>query len=137
MEQKQNIVTSDSILSLKSHKIEKYKELLEKVILITKKSTNRMERHAGYDFSTLLKAAINETNNSVYAFLNDALEHLLCYFAKYLSNFISGEEDWENLCHSTYDLLNDLTQGIVSSLLHSKMVPGFRKICLASYCRIL
>ena len=134
MEQlQQQIATHDneiSILSTDPDKIEKYKALLQKVIPIIKNSTNKMERRAGYDFNILLKAAINETNNTVFMYLNDAVEHLLRYFAKNLDDFLSGKEDWENLCHSTYDLLNDLSIGIMHTLLHNHMLPGFRKICL-------
>ena len=129
MEQQQQ-ESNISILSTDPDKIEKYKDLLQRVIPIIKNSTNEIEKRAGYDCNILLKAAINETNNSVFMFLNDAIEHLLRYFAKDLNNFLSGKEDWENLYHSTYDLLNDLSKGIMHSLLHNHMLPGFRKICL-------
>ena len=131
MEQQQLLQESNiSILSTDPDKIEKYKALLQKVIPIIKNSTNQMEKRAGYDFNILLKAAINETNNTVFMYLNDAIEHLLRYFAKNLDDFLSGKEDWENLYHSTYDLLNDLSKGIMHTLLHNHMLPGFRKICL-------
>ena len=120
----------NSILSTDPDKIEKYKALLEKVIPIIKNSTNEIEKRAGYDFNILLKAAINETNNSVWMYLNDAIENLLRYFAKNLDDFLSGKEDWENIYHSTYDLLNDLAIKIMQSLLYKDHLQGFRKICL-------
>ena len=119
-----------SILSTDPDKIEKYKDLLQRVIPIIKNSTNEIEKRAGYDFNILLKAAINESNNSVFMYLNDAIEHLLRYFAKDLDDFLSGKEDWENLYHSTYDLLNDLAIKIIQSLLYKDHLQGFRKICL-------
>jgi hypothetical protein len=122
--------TNVSILSSDPDKIKKYKELLDKVIPIIKNSTNEMEKRAGYDFNILLKAAINETNNAVFMYLNDAIEHLLRYFAKNLDDFLSGKEDWENLYHSTYDLLNDLAIKIMQSLLYKDHLQEFRKICL-------
>ena len=127
MEQQESNI---SILSTDPDKIEKYKVLLQKVIPIIKNSTNEMEKRAGYDFNILLKAAINETNNTVFMYLNDAIEHLLRYFAKNLDDFLSGKEDWENLCQSTYDLLNDLAIKIMQSLLYKDHLQGFRKICL-------
>lgn len=127
MEQQESNI---SILSTDPDKIEKYKALLQKVIPIIKNSTNEIEKRAGYDFNTLLKAAINETNNTVFIYLNDAIEHLLRYFAKNLDDFLSRKEDWENLCHSTYDLLNDLAIKIMQSLLYKDHLQGFRKICL-------
>lgn len=134
MEQLQEqIATHDneiSILSSDPDKIEKYKALLQKVIPIIKNSTNKMERRAGYDFNILLKAAINETNNTVFMYLNDAIEHLIRYFSKNLDNFISGKENWENQCHPTYDLLNDFAKSIIHSIFNRDILPGFRKICL-------
>ena len=130
MEQQQLQESNISILSTDPDKIEKYKALLQKVILIIKNSTNEMEKRAGYDFNMLLNAAINETNNTAWLYLNDAVEHLLRYFAKNLDDFLSGKEDWENLYHYTYDLLNDLAIKIVQSLLYKDHLQGFRKICL-------
>jgi hypothetical protein len=127
MEQQESNI---SILSTDPDKIEKYKALLQKVIPIIKNSTNEMEKRAGYDFSTLLKAAINETNNAVFMYLNKAVEHLLRYFAKNLDDFLSGKEDWENLCHYNYDLLNDLAIKIMQSLLYKDHLQRFQKICL-------
>lgn len=122
---------TNSILSTDPDKIKKYKELLDKVIPIIKNSTNKMEKRAGYDFNILLKAAINETNNRGWVYLNDAIEHILRYFAKNLDDLLSGKEDWENLYHSTYDLLNDLAIKIMQSLLYKDdYLQGFRKICL-------
>ena len=89
-------------------KIEKYKALLQKVIPIIKNSTNQMEKRAGYDFNILLKAAINETNNAVFMYLNDAIEHLLRYFAKNLDDFLSGKEDWENLSKEIIKIYSDI-----------------------------
>jgi len=119
-----------SILSTDPDKIEKYKVLLQKVIPIIKNSTNQMEKRAGYDFNILLKAAINETNNTVFMYLNDAIEHLLRYFAKNLDDFLSGKEDWESQCHPSFCLLNDLTKKIMQSIIHNYMLPEFRKFCL-------
>ena len=68
--------------------------------------------------------------NTVWMYLNDAIENLLRYFAKNLDDFLSGKEDWENLYHSTYDLLNDLAIKIMQSLLYKDHLQGFRKICL-------
>jgi hypothetical protein len=119
-----------SILSTDPDKIEKYKALLQKVIPIIKNSTNQIEKRAGYDFNILLKAAINETNNSVFMYLNDAIEHLLRYFAKDLNNFLSGKEDWESQCHPSFCLLNDFAKKIMQSIIHNHMLPEFRKFCL-------
>jgi len=130
IQEQQSPVTNISILSSDPDKIEKYKALLQKVIPIIQNSTNKMERRAGYDFNILLKAAINETNNTVWMYLNDAIEHVLRYFAKNLDDFLSGKEDWENYCISTYGLLNDLAIKIMQSLLYKDHLQGFRKICL-------
>lgn len=119
-----------SILSTDPDKIEKYKALLQKVIPIIKNSTNQMEKRAGYDFNMLFKAAINETNNTVWMYLNDSIEHVLRYFAKDLDNFISGKEDWAIFCHPTYELLHDLAIKITRSLLYKDHLLGFRKFCL-------
>ena len=89
MEQPQLLQESESnisILSTDPDKIEKYKALLQRVIPIIKNSTSQMEKRAGYDFNILFKAAINETNNTVWLYLNDAIEHVLRYFAKDLNN---------------------------------------------------
>jgi len=129
-QQSQQSENNVSILSTDPDKIKKYKELLDKVIPIIKNSTNEMEKRAGYDFNMLLNAAINETNNTAWLYLNDAVEHLLRYFAKNLDDFLSGKEDWENLYHSTYDLLNDLAIKIMQSLLYKDHLQEFRKICL-------
>jgi|LakMenE01Jun11ns_1017448.scaffolds.fasta_scaffold9878291_3 hypothetical protein len=130
IQEQQSPETNISILSSDPDKIEKYKALLQKVIPIIQNSTNKMERRAGYDFNILLKAAINETNNTVWMYLNDAIEHVLRYFAKNLDDFLNGKEDWENYCISTYGLLNDLAIKIMQSLLYKDHLQGFRKICL-------
>ena len=134
MEQlQQQIATHDneiSILSTDPDKIEKYKALLQKVIPVIKNSTNKMEKRAGYDLNILLKAAINETNNTVFMYLNDSIEHLLRYFSKNLDEFINGKIDWENSYYTCYDLLNDYSKGIMQSLLHNDVLPEFRKLCL-------
>jgi hypothetical protein len=130
IQEQQSPETNISILSSDPDKIEKYKALLQKVIPIIQNSTNKMERRAGYDFNILLKAAINETNNTVWMYLNDAIEHVLRYFAKNLDDFLSGKENWENYCDSTYGLLNDLAIKIMQSLLYKDHLQGFRKICL-------
>jgi hypothetical protein len=131
MEQQQKQEESNiSILSTDPDKIEKYKALLQKVIPIIQNSTNQMEKRAGYDFNILFKAAINETNNTVWLYLNDAIEHVLRYFAKDLDNFLSGNEEWGNYCHPTYELLHDLAMKIMQSLLYKDHLPGFRKFCL-------
>jgi hypothetical protein len=130
IQEQQSPETNISILSSDPDKIEKYKALLQKVIPIIQNSTNKMERRAGYDFNILLKAAINETNNTVWMYLNDAIEHVLRYFAKNFDDFLNGKEDWENYCISTYGLLNDLAIKIMQSLLYKDHLQGFRKICL-------
>ena len=130
MEQQQLQESNISILSTDPDKIEKYKDLLQRVIPIIKNSTNEIEKRAGYDFNILLKAAINESNNSVFMYLNDAIEHLLRYFAKDLDDFLSGKEDWENYCHSTYELIHDLAIKIMQSLLYKDHLQSFRKFCL-------
>jgi hypothetical protein len=130
IQEQQSPETNISILSSDPDKIEKYKSLLQKVIPIIQNSTNKMEKRAGYDFNILLKAAINETNNTVWMYLNDAIEHVLRYFAKNLDDFLNGKEDWENYCISTYGLLNDLAIKIMQSLLYKDHLQGFRKICL-------
>jgi hypothetical protein len=130
MEQQLQEESNISILSTDPDKIEKYKALLQKVIPIIQNSTNQMEKRAGYDFNILFKAAINETNNTVWLYLNDAIEHVLRYFAKDLDDFLSGKEDWGNNCDSIYELLHDLAMKIMQSLLYKDHLPGFRKFCL-------
>ena len=133
MEQPQLLQESEtniSILSTDPDKIEKYNALLKKVIHIIHNSSNKMEKRTGYDFNVLLKTAINETNNSVFLYLNEAIEHVIRHFAQELDNFISGKENWEIHCHPTYELLHDFARVIMQSLLHKDHLPEFRKFCL-------
>ena len=125
----QPITNNVSILSSDPDKIEKYKDLLQKVIPFTK-SLIKQEKRAAYDFNILLKSAINEYNCAVFVYLNDALEHLINYFLKDLDNLLAGKVDWENTYNSGYELLNDLACVITQTLFHKKNMPQFREFCL-------
>ena len=133
MEQSQLLQESEpniSILSTDPDKIEKYNALLKKVIHVIHNSSNKMEKRAGYDFNVLLKTAINETNNSVFLYLNEAIEHVIRHFTQELDKFISGKENWETHYHVTYELLHDFARVIMQSLLHKDKLPEFREFCL-------
>ena len=118
-----------SILSSDPDKIEKYKDLLQKVIPFTKSLINP-EKQAAYDFNILLKSAINETNNAVFLYLNDALEHLINYFSKELDNLLTGKVDREQAYNGGYELLHDLACVITQTLFHKRKMPEFRAFCL-------
>lgn len=125
--QEQYSETNISILSNDPDKIEKYNALLQKVILIAKSATNKMQKKAAYDFNILLKVAINQSNNPVLIFLNDAIEHLIRYFSKDLQELFNGSVDWEN---NSYELLHDLACVILQSVRHKQNLAKFSKFCL-------
>ena len=122
--------TNNSILSNDPDKIEKYNVLLQKVIPIAKSATLELEKRAAYDFIILLKSALNQSNNLVLIYLNDAIEHLIRYFSKELQALFNGSVDWENTFHNGYALLNDLTRFIMQSILHRQKLKEFRQFCL-------
>jgi hypothetical protein len=127
MERLQQCETNVSILSTDPDKIKKYKELLEKVMSITRASTNDMDKRAGYDFNILLKLAINISNNLVLLYLHDAIDHLLCHFYKELDDLLSGKE---YSCNGSYELLHDIIRVIMQTILHKKNLPELREFCL-------
>jgi hypothetical protein len=128
--QEQYSETNISILSNDPDKIEKYNVLLQKVIPIAKSATLELEKRAAYDFIILLKSALNQSNNLVLIYLNDAIEYLIRYFSKDLQQLFNGSVDWENSFHNGYALLNDLTRFIMQSILHRQKLKEFRKFCL-------
>ena len=119
-----------SILSGSNDKIEKYKDILQQVIPFAKSATNDLEKRAAYDFNILFKTAINETNNSVFLYLNDAIEHLIDYFSKDLEEFLTGKVDWINSYNGSYELLHDFTSVIMQTLVYKKNIQVFREFCL-------
>lgn len=130
MEQQQQQHQSEpnvSILSTDPDKIKKYKELLEKVIPITRASTNDMDKKMARDFNILLKLAINISNNLVLLYLHDAIDHLLCHFYKELDDLLSGKE---YSCNGSYELLHDIIRVIMRAILHKQNLPELREFCL-------
>ena len=125
----ETVFNNVSILSSDPDKIEKYKDLLQKVIPFTK-SLVKQEKQAAYDFNILLKSAINEHNNLVFSQLNDALEHLINYFSKELDNLLTGKVDWELAYNGGYELLNDIACVIMQTLFHKRNIQKFREFCL-------
>lgn len=119
-----------SILSSDSNKIEKYKDLLKKVIPFAQSSKIQIEKKAAFDFSILLKSAINESNNSVLLYINDAIEHLIRYFMEDLIALIDQKVDWEFSYNSNYDFLHDLACIIIRTMLHKNKLEEFRQLCL-------
>jgi len=123
---KQQSESNTSILSTDPDKIEKYNALLQKVTQVTKNATDKGEKRAGYSFIVLIKSGINETNNSIFFYLNGAIEHLIRYFAEDLDNFIDGKEQ---LRHTCYELLHNLARTILQTAIHRRNLKKFKEFC--------
>ena len=121
--------TNNSILSQPDDKIEKYKSLIQQLYPFTQ-SLVRSEKIAALDFHILLKSAINERNNQVLAYLNDAIEHLIEHFNSELTNLIEKKVNWSSGANVHYELINDLTCIITQTILHKQNQQEFREFCL-------
>jgi len=111
-------------------KINQYRELLKNVIPFTK-SDNKIKKTAAYDFTILLKAAINETNSQIYSYLNNAINHVIEHFKNNLLDLINNKVDF-NICtnDSTYGLLNDITKALLRQLIFNNKLHEFNEILL-------
>jgi hypothetical protein len=93
-----------------------------------------MEKRAAYDFIILLNAAINETQNLVFTYLNDAIEHILCYFDKNLHELIDNADDPDNKIqysiNTNYELLNNFAKIVMQSILYKQKLKDIRQLCL-------
>ena len=121
--------TNNSILSQPDDKIEKYKSLIQQLYPFTQ-SLVRSEKIAALDFHILLKSAINERNNQVLAYLNDAIEHLIEHFMQELNDLFEKKVNWSSGSNVHYELINDLTCIITQTILHKQNQQEFREFCL-------
>jgi len=119
---------NNSILLYSDDKIEKYKYLIQQLYPFTQ-SLVRSEKIAALDFHILLKSSINERNNKVLAYLNDAIEHLIEHFMQELNDLFEKKVNW-NSPNVKYDLINDLTCVITQTILHKQNQKEFREFCL-------
>jgi hypothetical protein len=120
---------NNSILPQSDDKIEQYKSLIQQLYPFTQ-SLVRSEKIAALDFHILLKSAINERNNQVLAYLNDAIEHLIKHFMRELTDLFEKKVTWNSGPNVHYDLINDLTCVITQTVLHKQNQKEFREFCL-------
>jgi len=118
-----------SILSTDPDKIEKYRFLLNKVKPFIQ-SSEKLEKRAAVDLNILLKCAINQSDNTVLFFLNPAIEHLVNYFMASIYDIIGQKIDWTYSHICCYDMLNDLVQVIMQTVLHKQNMMEFSQLCL-------
>jgi hypothetical protein len=121
--------TNNSILPQSDDKIEQYKSLIQQLYPFTQ-SLVRSEKIAALDFHILLKSAINERNNPVLVYLNDAIEHLIKQFMRELTDLIEKKVTWTGVPNVHYGLINDLTCVITQTILHKQNQNEFREFCL-------
>jgi hypothetical protein len=121
--------TNHSILPQSDDKIEQYKSLIQQLYPFTQ-SLVSSEKIAALDFHILLKSAINERNNQVLVYLNDAIEHLIKQFMRELTDLIEKRIDWNSGPNVHYNLINDLTCVITQTVLHKQNQKEFREFCL-------
>jgi hypothetical protein len=113
------------------NKKDEYKELLKKVIPFTN-SDNKIVKRAAYNFNTIIKCAINESNNSTLTYLSEGIEHAIEYFKSELLNLINDKFDSNtHVCNPHYGLLNDISSAILTQLLFRNKLEEFKTFLMA------
>jgi hypothetical protein len=115
---------------LNTNKNEQYKELLKIIIPFTK-SDNKIEKRAAYDFIILLKSAINETNNLIFLYLNNSINHVIEHFKNNLFDLINNKIDPNtSINDSIYGLLNDIAKSLLRQLVFKNNLQEFNEFLL-------
>jgi hypothetical protein len=112
-------------------KKEQYPELLEKVIPLIK-SENKLIKRAAYDFYILLTSAINDNNNEIFKYLNDAIKHVIEHFSKELLDLINNTIDTNfSINNVHYGLLNDISKVIMQQMLFKNKLEEFNDFLMS------
>jgi len=111
-------------------KISEYRKLLENVIPFTK-SINKIEKRAAYDFTILLKAAINEKNSLLFSYLSNAINHVIEHFKNNLLDLMNNKFNPNTSTNDPiYGLLNDITKALLRQLIFNNKLQEFNEFLL-------
>ena len=113
------------------NKKDEYKELLKKVIPFLK-SDNKIVKRAAYNFNTILKCAINDSNSSTLTYLSEGIEHAIEYFTNELLNLINNRIDPNtHIGDPHYGLINDISKVMLNQLLFHDKLEEFKTFLMA------